>query len=184
MVLGGAALVAVALVIVFGLLPFARRWAAREEALDASRDRLARLQGLLASEPQLRRALDQQRQARAARSARLLTGATPAVAASSLQSLIQQYAEQSGVTLDRVNVVGDNAEPDSGLAAIPMELSAQGDVHGLVALLYRLQHGEKLLVVDEITANGSGTDTETEEEGPSLTWSIRLRAPYVSGGPM
>ena len=126
-------------------------------------------------------ALVAQGQARAARSERLLTGATLAVAAWTLQSGIEQYAEQSGVTLDRVNVVGDTAEPDSGLAAIPMELSAQRDVHGLVALLYQLQHGQKLLVVDEITANESGTE---EEEDPSLTWSIRLRAPYASGGPM
>jgi hypothetical protein len=180
--LGGGILIGLAMATVYGVLPFARRWAAREDAIAATREQRARLQSLVASEAQLRKVLAQQRHARVIRSRRLLTGATPAVAASSLQALIQRYAEESSVTLDRVDVVGEEAEPDSGLAAIPMELSAQGDIYGFVALLYRLQHGEKLLVVDEVIANGASFDdgTSLDGDGAPLTWSIRLRAPYLA----
>src|SRR5256886_356358 len=82
-ILGGASVSAAALVIVLGVLPFGRRWAAREDAYAASREQWVRLETLAASTDGLRRTLAEQQRAFAADEARLVSGATPALAASS-----------------------------------------------------------------------------------------------------
>ncbi len=172
---------ALALATMFVVLPFARRWSEREAAIEATRDRLARTQALVAGEPSMRRALESRQRAAAGRGARLVTGATPALAASALQTMIGQYADRSGVTLDRVDVVGDAAADStagatSAIASIPIQLTVHGDIHGVVDLLYELQHGETLLVTDEITVTAGSTQPNGLQ---LLMLTLRLRAPYV-----
>jgi type II secretory pathway component PulM len=187
-VLGGAVVSAAALVTVLIVLPVARRWAVREAAYAASREQWVRLAGLAANTDRLRRALDEQRLVHAPDAARLVTGPTPALAASTLQGLLQRYADESSVQLDRVDVVGD-ARPDKpGLLAIPVRLQGRGDIYGLVDFLYRVQWGEKLLVIDEMSANagigwpGGLALYGRQEYGlqPYLSWSIRLHGLYAT----
>jgi hypothetical protein len=91
------------------------------------------------------------------------------------------------VTLERVDVVGEPKPTEEGLPAIPVQLSGQGDIYGLVDLLYYLQHGEKLLIIDEIQVTGAQSFAEGLGEGtlPSnsdlLQWSVRLHGPYIAG---
>ena len=73
------------------------------------------------------------------------------------------------------------------MAAIPVQLSGQGDIYGLIDLLYYLQHGEKLLIIDEIQVNSAQAFAETMAEGTLpgnsnlLQWSVRLHGPYIAG---
>jgi hypothetical protein len=174
-VIGGAIFALIALVLTFAVLPYARRWSERTAAIEAARDQRDRLEALLASEDAIRRALDARRAGRRVYAARLLTGGTPALAASELQSIISGYAEQSSVSVTRMNVVGEAAPLEPGLSAIPLQLTAEGDVYGLADFLARLQHGEKLVAVEEITVTvGSPRRDGTH----SFVWSLRLRAPY------
>jgi hypothetical protein len=183
----GAAVSALALLVVLVVLPLRDRWLEREAEIAAKREQLARLRGLVTSERAIREALAAQRRNRGPLSTRLLTGATPALAASELQLLIQRYANQSRVTLERVDVVGEPKPAEEGLPAIPVQLSGQGDIYGLVDLLYYLQHGEKLLVIDEIQVTGAQSFPETLGEGATLgntdllQWSVRLHGPYIAG---
>src|SRR5467141_646499 len=183
-VLGGALVSATALLIVLVGLPLAHHWAAREAAYTASREQWLRLAALAANTDRLRRALDERKLAHAADEARLVTGATPALAASALQGLLQRYADESSVQLNRVDVAGQPRPAQPGLLAIPVQLQCQGDIYGLVDFLSRLEHGEKLLALDELSLNAGYAMAYGPRSGPrsgkaspppqSLSWSLRL----------
>ena len=197
-VLGGALVSATALVIVLVGLPLAHHWAAREAAYTASRERWLRLATLVASTDRLRRALDERKVAHAADEARLVTGATPALAASSLQGLLQRYADESSVQLNRVDVASQPRPDQPGLLAIPVQLQCQGDIYGLVDFLSRLERGEKLLAIDELSVNaGFAMDVRPRfdtrfgpRSGPRpvgtmpqyFSWSLRLHGLYRAAG--
>jgi hypothetical protein len=187
-VAGGAIVSAAALVLVGVVLPFAHSWSERAAAYSASYAQWSRLAGLVANSPRLQRAVDALETASASDTMRLVTGDTPALAASTLQGVVQRYASESGVQLERVDVAGE-AKPDKpGLLAIPVQLQARGDVYGLVAFLGRVQHGDKLLVVDELTLDsGIETDVGTLQAASfggaaarqaPLSWTLRLHGLY------
>src|SRR5690349_12835940 len=107
MVAAGALVSVLALLAVWVVLPFARRWQDREATIAAEQVRLGQLRGLVQSQGGVQRRLDSLQQARRQLRRRLLTGSTPALAASNLQTLLQSYADSSRVTLDRVDPVAD-----------------------------------------------------------------------------
>jgi type II secretory pathway component PulM len=192
-VLGGALVSATALVIVLLGLPLAHRWAVREAAYTTSREQWLRLSGLAASTDRLRRAVDERKRGHAAGEARLVTGATPALAASALQELLQRYAEESSVQLNRVDVASQPRAGQPGLLTIPVQLQCQGDIYGLVDFLTRLEHSEKLLAVDEVSLNAglatgvrpvrrSGRATAPQPQPQYFSWSLRLHALYRGAG--
>lgn len=174
--IAGGAIVGVALLVVTALvLPFVRRWSERETAYAAYRDQWARLSGLAAGVEPLRGARDAQRLALGAEAARLVTGATPALAASGLQGLLQRYAEETAVQLDRVDVATQPRSDRGGLLAIPAQLQGQCDITGLVDFLSRVQSGTILLVVDELAVNASADGRDGRQ---TLIWTLRLHGLY------
>ena len=180
-VLAAGAIASVAIVVLaLGILPFARRWEARRASIEVAAERVRRFEALVREEPRLAQQLEVRR--RLARTGSLVDGVTPPVAASNVQSLLQQYARESGVKLDRVDVVGEPKPSDDGLATIPIQLAAQGDIHGLVALLGRVYSGDKLLLIDDIAIGAGATRGDSVQ---LLTFTLRLRgvwAPPLQGG--
>jgi hypothetical protein len=175
--MGGAAVSAAAVLLLLVVLPIVDRWSARDAQQSASREQLARLQTLVASEAQFRRALDEQKRALGVSVGLLATGSTAALAASNLQALVQRYAEESVVQLDRIFVAGE-AKPDSqGLMSIPVQLQGQGDIYGLVDFLFRLQHGDKLLVIDDMTVSAGLAHSDRRD---FITWSMTMHGLYAS----
>jgi hypothetical protein len=174
-VIAGAAIVALALTVTLVVLPALDRWTAREAALAANLERYDRLRAMVSGEPALRRALGERRRDQAGTMRLLLAGATPALAASNLQALLQQYAEESLVQLNRMDVAGAPKAHGPGLVAVPIVLQGQGDVYGLVDFLYRVQHGQRLLVIEDIAVN---TRSSYLREDQSLTWSLRAHGLY------
>ncbi len=78
-----------------------------------------------------------------------------------------------------VDVAGQPRPDKPGLLAIPVQLQGQGDVYGLVDFLYRLQHGEKLLVLDELSLNAGFVSSFQGGSGRQyLSWSLRLHGLY------
>lgn len=178
-VIAGLAISAATLLAVFAILPVMDRWSEREARYAASRDQLVRLKTLVASQADLRRALEEQQRVLGVSVGLLATGSTPALAASNLQALVQRYAEESVVQLDRIFVAGE-AKPDSqGLMAIPVQLQGQGDIYGLVDFLFRLQHGEKLLVIDEMSVTAGLPHSDRRE---FITWSMTMHGLYAPPG--
>jgi len=189
MVLGGVLVSASALVIVLLGLPFAHHWAVREAAYTASREQWLRFAALTGNTDGLRRALVERKLAHAPDEARLVTGATPALAASSLQGLLQRYADESSVQLNRVDVASQPRPDQSSLLAIPVQLQCQGDIYGLVDFLSRLEHSEKLLALDELSVNAGFAMSNRSGSGPrprkapqAFSWSLRLHGLYRAAG--
>ena len=80
-------------------------------------------------------------------SARFLTSATPAVAASELQKLVKEMAAQANteVRSERILPPAERGE----LLEIPVEIAVSGEVRQLVDLLARLDGAPKLLTVQD-----------------------------------
>jgi len=170
------------------VVPFAQHWSSRETRLAAARDRWERLATLVANTGSLQQALDAARLASDADTNRVVAGATPALAASALQELVQRDAAQSTVQLERVDAAGEPHADRPGLLAIPVQLQARGDLYGLVDFLAHVEHGRPLLIVDEVTidagadaSDGDGRQlASTVANGPRqvLTWTLRLHGLY------
>ena len=88
MVAAGALVSTLALSALWVVLPLVDRWQDREVAIEAKEGQLARLRALVEAESTTRKSLSARLGARPAVRERLLTGATPALAASELLSLI------------------------------------------------------------------------------------------------
>lgn len=174
----GAAVAATALVALFGVLPLAERAVEREERIAAKAEQRARLQALVDEAPRIRDALAVLRRDRGTRSARLLTGTTRALAASDLQLLVRRYADQSRVVVNRVDVVSETGADEEGVFPIPVRLTGSADVSGLVDLLFYLQHGEKLLVIDEVRVAAGAPRGDGAQV---MTWTVRLHGYYAPG---
>jgi type II secretory pathway component PulM len=156
------------------ILPLADHWREREAVLAANRDRLARLQALVSGEAEWREALSSRQRVERAEGDRLLGGPTPALAASNLQVLLQQYAEESLAELTRVDVAGPSATAGPGLLALPVVLEGRGDVYALVDFLARVQRGPSLLAIDELVVSGRSTESRDE----ILAWVLRAHGLY------
>jgi len=179
-VLAGAAISVGALVWAYGIAPAGVRWREREAAIAVRAEQLARLRALVALDTVVRQrtALLTNHALRAR--GLLLGGATPALAASDLQGLLGQYAERSGITLERVDVAGVPVPSDS-LLPVPARITARGGLAGLVDLLFYLHHGEPLLVIDDLRVFGRGGRQAYVREGEGeLTWTIALHGYHLS----
>lgn len=176
-IIAGVGISAALLLLVTVALPLARRWAARETLYASTREQSARLAGLAAGVEPLRNTRDAQRLAQGSESARLVSGATPALAASGLQGLLQRFAEEHGVQLDRVDVAAQPRPDRGGLLAIPAQLQGQSDITGLVDFLLRIQVSKVLLVVDEVAVNAA-TAGEGKDGRQTLLWTVRLHGLY------
>ena len=113
---------------------------AREQMLEKRRDLIAR-RGVI--ETELRSLTERLN----AVSARFLTSATPAVAASELQKLVKEMAAQANteVRSERILPPAERGE----LLEIPVEIAVSGEVRQLVDLLARLDGAPKLLTVQD-----------------------------------
>jgi hypothetical protein len=168
------AVLAAAVVIVYGILPYARRWSAREDLIAMRAEQVARLRWLAANEASLEKAsATRLAQRTGIDRPRLLGGRSPALAASSLQTVVQGYADESGVTVRELNVAGAPDSTSAGVEAIPATVSAIGDIWSVTDFVSRLQHGTTLIDIREI-----GVSPNPALRGELLQLSLVLRAPY------
>lgn len=166
---------ATAFVFAYGVVPFARRWSAREDLIAMRSEQVARLRWLADHESELQRAAsNQMARAGSAERPRLLAGRSPALAASALQTLVQGYADESGVTVREMNVAGALDSTSAGGDAVPATISAIGDIWGVSSFVSRLQHGTTLIDIREI-----GVTPNPALRGELLQLSLVLRAPYA-----
>ncbi|MGH7472097.1 MAG: hypothetical protein ACRENP_29455 [Longimicrobiales bacterium] len=170
----GLAVTAFALTTAYAVLPFLRYWRMREDLIATEVDRLARLRGLVSHEAQLRQVVRARAAALESGPQRLLAGRTPALAASALQSLLQQFADQSQVTVSRLDVAG---APDTSAAALPMipaTLSGVGDIYGITELLSLIQNGALLLEIAALNVRPNPA-----LRGDLLQVTVTLRGAYL-----
>lgn len=168
----GVAVSALALFVAFVAMPYGRRWSAREELISSGADRIARLRNLVNDEPRLREAVRAREVSTGA--ARLVSGRTPALAGSALQSAIQDYAALSRMTVTRLDLAGILDSSAAPLPAIPASLSAIGDVYGVSEFLSLLQNGAPVVEIRELTLVSNSS-----LRAGLLQLSLTLSAPAV-----
>jgi Type II secretion system (T2SS), protein M subtype b len=160
----GAAVAFTALVLAYGVLPVARRWSAREDAIATARDRVARLEGLLAAGTS---------PAAPTGNALLIRGRTADLAGSALQAELQDLARASRVSITQLEVQADTTDPAA--AGVRASLSATTDVYGLADLLARVQGHHPVLSAVELTATMNPV-----LRGNLLQVSLGVHAPWLA----
>ena len=168
------AVLATAIVVVYGILPYARRWSAREELIAMRAEQVGRLKWLVANESSLEKTVAARiAQGTGVERPRLLAGRSPALAASALQTVVQSYADEAGITVRELNVAGAPDSAAAGVESIPATVSAIGDIWSVTDFVSRLQHGSTLIDIREL-----GVSPNPALRGELLQLSLVLRAPY------
>ena len=157
---------AIALVVAYGVLPVARRWSAREDAIVVARDRLARLEGLLAAGPGAVTI------PAATGSPLLVSGRTTDLAGAALQSALQELARTSRVSVSRLEVQTDSS--DAASPAVRASLSATTDIYGLADVLARLNGHRPVLAATELAITMNPV-----LRGNLLQFTLGVRAPWL-----
>ncbi len=156
------------------VVPVVREWNDREAQIDLVHDRLARLNGLALYQDSLVLAADQSMSVPLPR--RILRGRTPALAASELQGMLQEYARLSRVSISRLDVASssENEETTAATPFIPASISATTDIYGLADLLSRIETGELALDVSELSVAPNAA-----LRGELLQIALVVRAPLL-----
>ena len=170
----GATVVALAAVVVLGVLPLARGWSERESLIAATRERLARVESIVGREAQLAGQTRAMEARLDAGGTRLVRARTLALAASTLQSMVREYARSSVVSVTRLDAAGAPIAIGGTTFALPATISAQGDIYGIADFLRRLQYGPSLVELTDLTIAPNPV-----LRGNLLQVSIGLRAPIA-----
>lgn len=168
----GSAIVVVALLARFAVIPFASRWNEREATIASTADRIERLRALINDEGRLRSVLRSSENANGPR--RLVSGRTAALAGSALQAAIQSAADRSRVSVNRLDLAGTPDSAASALPSIPVTISAVGDVYGLSEFLSQLESGTPVVQLRQLTVVSNSS-----LRGGLLQMSLQLSAPAV-----
>lgn len=169
-----AAVVSVAAIVTaYAVLPYARRWMAREEAIAAKREQLARLHWLARNEARLARTADERERALDAAPRRVIVGESASLASAELQRALLEMAEASQLQVQQVDVAGTAAEAPRDVTHIGARLAAVGDVVGLADFLERLTRGATYAEVHELDVQPNAA------RGDLLTIAVSVRAPFV-----
>ena len=146
-VVGGIFVLALALLVAYGVMPAATRWREREVAFERVRTQVAQLEGLQQQASELEVAASLAEGQLAGGTRRVIHARSSALGASALQTLLQGAADASGLIVDRVDV-GAELTSDGDLTAT---VSAYGDIHGLAALLAQLAGAPRIAAVERLT---------------------------------
>ncbi len=161
---GGAVVLALALVVAFAVLPFVRHWRAREVTLNAATSRVTYLLDLAERAGDLELAAANAERTLASQTRRVLHARSSTLAASSLQTFLQDAADASRLAVTRLEVSpddsvrADGADQDgstngmlkAGVTRLPALLSAYGDISGVATLLDFLASGPRVLSVERV----------------------------------
>jgi len=192
----GAIVVVVGLVLAQVILPFSRQWYTRSQELRALRAQSDTLAGLVANGGRLESAAAAQERLLAATNRRVLHARSTALAASSLQSLLQDAADASHLVVTRLDVAQNSADVNSAelalggsadslspstsangrAVALPATLAAYCDIVGLAALLDHLARAPRVVYVERLTVQQNSALRGAPD---MLQVTLSLRAPVV-----
>lgn len=167
----GAWILFAALLIVFGVMPQARNWTAREHQIRLAQAKLSELGGIVNGQSQLDSLVRAQEQALTLQPRRVLRSRSRALAASALQSLVQELAESSNVTVTRLDVANLESTGD-----LPITLAANGDIYGLANLLQQIRSARYAVVVDKLTSQNNSALRGAPDV---LQITLSLHAPVI-----
>ena len=185
---GGVLITAVALLLTYGVLPFARRWQLREAQIDAARERIAYLEGLTARTASLEAAATHDERVLSAQARRVLHARSATLAASATQAFLQDLADASQVVVSRLEVSSDDSvtvgeasvgAPETAgplLQYVPVSLSAYGDIGGVTRVLHTLAGGPRVMMVESLALQRNAALAGAPDV---VQFTVKLRAPVL-----
>jgi Tfp pilus assembly protein PilO len=132
----------------FVVQPMADRESATKELVPGRSQALARRLDLLARRDAISKDLEGVNAELERLSARFLTEAAPAVAASELQKLTKEMAAQASTEIRSERILPPVERGE--LLEIPVEIAVSGEIRQLVDLLSKLEASQKLLTVQDL----------------------------------
>ncbi len=172
-VIGGALVVCAALLLAFVVVPFIRRWQLREVELETTRASIAELTGLVQNRRSLDSAATAAENLLAVRGRRVIHARSATLAASAMQSFLQDASDASRLVVTRLDVAPSE---ESAATSLPATLTAHTDIHGLAELLAHLEHGPRVVRVERMTVQ---MNSALRGAADMLQLALTLRAPVL-----
>ncbi|MFZ5569115.1 MAG: type II secretion system protein GspM [Thermodesulfobacteriota bacterium] len=154
---------------VAGLLPDGGELDVKMKTVERYRQKVAERRRIQERNMILTRRLEQAEQA-------LLDGATPALAAVSIQNVINEIAQANGLEILSQLVLKTREEPEKDYLEIPVQITTRMNVAQLRTFLYRIESAPKLLAIVDmrlLRMEAAGPDVLTA----SMTVSGYMKRP-------
>lgn len=90
----------------------------------------------------------------------------PALAAASIQKILEEYAKQTSVTI--VNTRTEKPKYIERLLAVPVEITVRSTLRNLSQLIFLVENHEKLILIESITTKRVDNKPEHEELNTKL----------------
>jgi hypothetical protein len=162
--LGGAVLVP-ALAWSLAVSPYLTALADARDQLATERGLLRRELQLLASASSYPAAFDDGAERLMAAAPRLMSGDDEGAAAAALAGYLRRMANVGGANLTRVEPVAAE-DAGGGIRALPVGVTGETDLEGLLTFLQALESGPKLVHVRELRLEASGTPAPATSAAP------------------
>lgn len=159
------------LVGVFVAMPFVNHWRARESQIQSAQHRLDLLSQVKSNLPTITAEVAEREASLLVQPTRILRAKSRTLAASALQSMVQDMADASHVTVTRLDVANV-----AGGADLPLTLSANGDIYGLTDLLKQFGSGRYVVDVDKLQVQ---VNSALRGAPDVLQMTLSLRAPVI-----
>ncbi|MEP6780375.1 MAG: GspMb/PilO family protein [Gemmatimonadaceae bacterium] len=159
------------LVGVFVAKPFVSNWRVREAQIESAHRQLDRLSEVKANFPTITAEVAEREASLLMQPTRILRAKSRTLAASALQSMVQDMADASHVTVTRLDVANV-----AGGADLPLTLSANGDIYGLTDLLKQFGSGRYVVDVDKLQVQ---VNSALRGAPDVLQMTLSLRAPVI-----
>lgn len=194
----GALVVISALLVSYAIVPFALHWRVQSAELESARARLGELSSLVASSRAIDSAAGAAERTLESGGRRVFRARSMTLAASALQSFLQDASDASNLVVTRLDVAADPGDatiaagasdssggpmPEgtgesvvAGLTSIPASLSAHCDIAGLARLLSHLSNGPRVVQVERMTVQ---LNSALRGAPDMLQVTLSLRAPVV-----
>ena len=158
-------------VLIIATVPQVRRWREREVRIAAAQAEAQQLASVVHNQAAIDSLIVREEAALSLRPQRVLRARSRALAASALQSMVQEMAEASNVTVTRLDVANTVSSGD-----LPITLSANGDVFGLAELLRQLRAARYTVLVDKLQAQNNSALRGAPDV---LQIALSLHAPVI-----
>jgi len=170
-VTAGIAVSGLALLLAFGVVPYARHWSAREALISARTGQLARMRQAIADSAASRARLARAEREVASWPARFIVAPSREVAISVLQAELRVWADRAGVQLTRLDGGPGSAEA----AEIEATMVVVADAPGLAALLDGVREGPYATAVQALDLR---VNPVLRGPSPLMNVTIDVRAPW------
>jgi len=115
--------------------------------------------------------------------ARLLPGATPALAAVEIQNRLNVIAAANKVTFDSMRVMKPEEDEAAGFIRLPVQFSMNASIVQLKDILYKIEASPKLLIVKEFDASLSRSRDQNTLIRSTVTVEGVMRRVGAAGKP-